>query len=259
VSVADDRSVDVPLKAKTSDLGVRTLSAFVMLFIFAAALLTGGDVWRGLVYLVGAVCFGELVRLVLYATRNWGIRIAGIVVGAFYIAEPTFQLSALPSYIIDERGRTIDLISPVSTIGVLLVVSLIGVVIATDVGAYFTGRTFGGPKIAPKISPSKTWSGLIGGMLTAGIWALLVAYLWLAIEGPPSSSFSRSNFLFAAIAGALLAIVAQAGDFLESWLKRRAGVKDSSRLIPGHGGVFDRIDGLLPVILFSGLMPFGPF
>jgi phosphatidate cytidylyltransferase len=245
--------------AKKSDLGTRAVSAVVMLFIFATALLTGGDVWRGLVYLVGAVCFGELVRLVLYATRNWGIRVAAILMGAFYIAEPTFQLSVMPSHIIDERGRTIDLISPVSTIGVLLVVSQIGVVIATDVGAYFTGRTFGGPKIAPKISPSKTWSGLAGGMFAAGLWGLLVAYLWLVIEGPSSSPFDRSNLLFAVVAGALLAIVAQAGDFLESWLKRRAGVKDSSRLIPGHGGVFDRIDGLLPVVLISGLLPFGPF
>jgi phosphatidate cytidylyltransferase len=257
--MADDNSVEVSVRAKTSDLGVRTLSAVVMLLIFATALLTGGDVWRGLVYLVGAVCFGEFVRLVLYATRNWGIRVAAIVVGAFYIAEPTFQLSVMPSYIIDERGRTIDLISPVSSIGVFLVVALIGVVIATDIGAYFTGRTLGGPKIAPKISPSKTWSGLAGGMLAAGLWALLVAYVWWAIEGPSSSWWDRSNFLFAAIAGALLAIVAQGGDFLESWLKRRAGLKDSSRLIPGHGGVFDRIDGLLPVVLFSGLLSFRPF
>lgn len=245
--------------ADKSDLAVRTLSAAVMLVIFAAALLTGGGAWRGLVYLVGAVCFAEVVRLVVYATRNWAIRAAAVIAGAFYIGEPTFQLSVLPSGIIDERGRTIDLISPVSTVGVLLVVSVIGVVIATDVGAYFTGRTIGGPKIAPSISPSKTWSGLMGGMLAAGLWALLVAYLWLVIEGPSASSDSRSNFFPAAVAGALLAIVAQAGDFLESWLKRRAGVKDSSSLIPGHGGVFDRIDGLLPVVLISGLLPFGPF
>ena len=245
--------------AKKSDLGIRALSAVIMLLIFVAALLTGGGVWRGLVYLVGAVCFGELVRLVLLATRNWGIGAAAIMAGALYIGGPTFQLSVLPSGIIDERGRTIDLISPVSTVGVLLVISLIGVVIATDVGAYFAGRTFGGPKIAPRISPSKTWSGLLGGMLAAALWGLLVAYLWLGIVGPSSSSSDRSNFLFAAIAGALLAIIAQAGDFFESWLKRRAGVKDSSRLIPGHGGVFDRIDGLLPVVLFGGVLPFGPF
>jgi phosphatidate cytidylyltransferase len=141
---------------------------------------------------------------------------------------------------------------------VLLLV--IAIVIATDTGAYFTGRAVGGPKIAPRISPSKTWSGLCGGMAAAAVVAALgiggVLYLVSGIgeRGPDlfGSLFSREAGI-AALAGAGLAIAAQAGDYIESWLKRRAGVKDSSNLIPGHGGVFDRVDGLLPVAIIVGV------
>jgi phosphatidate cytidylyltransferase len=106
---------------------------------------------------------------------------------------------------------------------------------ATDSCAYFAGRKFGGPKLAPGISPNKTWSGLIGGIagsvLTMVVFAALVD--------------ARGHLLAYAIIGAVLAIVAQAGDLFESYVKRRAGVKDSGTLIPGHGGILDRIDGLL--------------
>jgi phosphatidate cytidylyltransferase len=108
------------------------------------------------------------------------------------------------------------------------------VVILTDTGAYFSGRAIGGPKLSPALSPNKTWAGLLGGMVAALIGGALVgtalglprATLWL---------------------GAPLAVVSQAGDLYESALKRKAGVKDSGRLLPGHGGILDRIDGLIPV------------
>jgi phosphatidate cytidylyltransferase len=127
--------------------------------------------------------------------------------------------------------------------GLLAVLQIVSAVIATDVGAYFAGRTLGGPKIAPKISPSKTWAGLIGGMIAAGLvfvgWAMYVQAL--------------HPWTFA-VNGAVAAIIAQAGDFFESWMKRRAGVKDSGRLIPGHGGLFDRLDGLLAVSFVLGIL-----
>lgn len=129
--------------------------------------------------------------------------------------------------------------------GLQLLVWTMAVVWATDILAYFSGRHFGGPKLAPRISPNKTWSGLGGGMAGAGlVGALLAALFWRASPAP---------FL---LAGAGLAVVAQAGDFFESWLKRRAGVKDSGHLIPGHGGVMDRVDGLVPVSVVVAIFVF---
>ncbi len=117
--------------------------------------------------------------------------------------------------------------------GLHLMLWLVVVVVCTDVFAYLVGRTVGGPKLAPRISPGKTRSGLLGGIVAAGIAGALLAGLtgW----GPVS----------AGLCGGVLALVAQGGDLFESALKRRAGVKDSGSLIPGHGGVLDRLDGFL--------------
>jgi len=124
----------------------------------------------------------------------------------------------------------------------------IGLVIATDVGAYFAGRAIGGPKIAPKISPSKTWAGLFGGMVLAGLFVTIFANTALA-----EIAAVQKLQIEIVILAAGLAVVAQMGDFLESWLKRRAEVKDSGNLIPGHGGLFDRVDGLIAVLFVLGL------
>jgi phosphatidate cytidylyltransferase len=118
--------------------------------------------------------------------------------------------------------------------GLLAILFLFAVVWATDIFAYFVGRAIGGPKLAPAISPGKTWSGAIGGA-AAGVAA---GVLLAAIAG------GGVSFLTVA-AAAVLSAVSQAGDLLESWVKRRRGVKDSGSLIPGHGGVMDRVDGLV--------------
>jgi phosphatidate cytidylyltransferase len=107
---------------------------------------------------------------------------------------------------------------------------------ATDIFAYFAGRSIGGPKLAPKISPNKTWAGLFGGMVGAGLIGAAAAW-WLDIGDP---------FFWL---GAPMGLLAQLGDLYESRVKRKLGVKDSGSLIPGHGGVLDRLDGLLPVIV----------
>lgn len=104
---------------------------------------------------------------------------------------------------------------------------------ATDIGAYAAGRSIGGPKLMPKVSPNKTWAGLIGGVASAAAVGVGVS-LWLGYH----------PWGLALLSG-LLAVVAQAGDLGESWVKRRFGVKDSSNVIPGHGGVLDRVDGFL--------------
>lgn len=112
---------------------------------------------------------------------------------------------------------------------------------ATDIGAYFAGRAIGGPKLWPAISPNKTWAGLIGGVFAA---SLLAVALHFAVGLP----------LRLTLATPLLAVLAQGGDLYESWLKRRAGVKDSGKLLPGHGGVMDRLDGLVPVAPIAALL-----
>jgi phosphatidate cytidylyltransferase len=114
---------------------------------------------------------------------------------------------------------------------------------ATDVGAYVVGRAAGGAKLAPRISPGKTWSGLVGGMAWAAVVSAAVGY-----------AFDLGDTFALAGIGAGLAVVGQIGDLLESAAKRGAGVKDSGTLIPGHGGLLDRIDGLVAVLVVVALI-----
>jgi phosphatidate cytidylyltransferase len=137
--------------------------------------------------------------------------------GLLYVGIPTFALIWL-------RARPED--------GLLLAFWALSLVWATDIGAYFSGRAIGGPKIAPSISPNKTWAGLVGGMVSA----VLLSFVLNKFFGLPE---------MLVILSPLLTIFAQVGDFFESWMKRRAGVKDSGTLLPGHGGVLDRLDGLV--------------
>ncbi len=124
---------------------------------------------------------------------------------------------------------------------------LVAMVVATDIGAYMSGRTFGGPKIAPKISPKKTWAGLIGAIVAS----LCVTELFIRYD------FAFDTALLSYLTAVLIPVVAQAGDFLESWMKRRASIKDSSSLIPGHGGFLDRLDGFLAALpIFTLLKSF---
>ena len=116
-----------------------------------------------------------------------------------------------------------------------------GTVVVSDVLGYFAGRTFGGPKFWPAISPKKTWSGTIAGWIGAVIWALIMVLV------------TGSGDWWMLAAGPLIAFAGQMGDIAESWLKRRVGVKDSSNLIPGHGGVLDRFDAMSGAFLLMGV------
>jgi phosphatidate cytidylyltransferase len=231
------RYMAVPYAVRTSDLPVRIASAAVMLLLAGAAFAFGGQVLDTFIVVVALACFVEFILLVAGATASVSYRLAAIIAGALYVG--------LAAGILVGAGD-------------FLIVLVIGATVFTDTFAYFTGRSLGGPKIAPRISPSKTWAGLFGGMAGAALWVVL----WVvAIEGNVLGprfelgfALDGGNLGTAALLGAGLAVLAQAGDFFESWLKRRAGVKDSSRLIPGHGGVFDRVDGMLPVAITVGLI-----
>lgn len=213
---------DVDTPRKNADLPVRIVSAVVMVLIAGAALWLGGGVWALFVGLVAAGVLVEWSKLVMAFTEKPGARLAWHLGGLVYVGLAAFTLLILRS----------------PFFGPLPVVLIAGTVIAIDVWAYFVGRKFGGKKIAPAISPSKTWSGLFGAMFGAA----LVLF------------FTHGHDWRWALAGPPVAVVAQAGDFFESWMKRRAGVKDSGKIIPGHGGLFDRVDGLLAVLFVVGLV-----
>ena len=222
--------------------------AFVALILVAAAIaawewarLCGeGEVLQtGWALIASVVAVLLLVFLDEYGPAGWGIALAtvGIAVlssrqetessrwlpfGVFYLSLCFLALFWLRE---GDQGRVI-------------LFWLLAVIWAADCGAFFVGRSLGGPKLAPQISPNKTWSGLIGGAAAAALVAVIFAWLARAIWDlslPPQAG---------AASAAILALVGQAGDLLESALKRRFGQKDSSNLIPGHGGILDRIDSL---------------
>ncbi|MBF0392486.1 MAG: phosphatidate cytidylyltransferase, partial [Alphaproteobacteria bacterium] len=148
--------------------------------------------------------------------------------GVFYIGIPVTSLVWLRG--LPEGGRA-------------ALIWLFLVIWATDIGAYAAGRSIGGPLLAPRVSPKKTWAGLIGGMISAAVVGAVAARLLGHPSMLPLAAFSG-----------MMAVVAQIGDLGESWVKRRFGVKDSSNVIPGHGGVFDRVDGLIaaaPVVALA--------
>lgn len=241
-----------------SDLGTRTASAIVMIAVAGTALWLGGAVWIAFVCAVSVGVLYEWIRLARLATPGPGGRAAWNFAGMLYVGVGAAMLLFLHN---DAFTR-----APILT--------LLATVVAVDVGAYFTGRTLRGPKIAPSISPSKTWSGLMGGALGATLALFGAARMlqedaiWLTPEGPTSAAASCFGtqpcwyatagalplFGVCLLTGVLVAVCAQAGDFFESWMKRRAGLKDSGNLIPGHGGFFDRVDGLLAVLFVLGLM-----
>lgn len=215
--------------ARASDLGVRTLSAIVMVAIVGTALWLGGVAFGALISLVALGVVWEFWGMIRAFARTWPVRLAWLI---FALAYAGLAVAALW----DVRSHWA---APLFWTLLLLLI-----VWATDIGAYFTGRLIGGPKIAPRISPSKTWSGLGGGMLAATlVVALMVAFHF------NSMAAIVDNWSFVFLLGLPLPVIAQAGDFFESALKRAAGVKDSGKLIPGHGGLFDRVDGLLPVAI----------
>ena len=252
-----------------SDLGIRAAVGAALIVLALAALWIGG--W-GLWTLVTAIA--------LLAAAEWGglVRADGLRIGTALAVLAAALVCAAPAYWGTDRSSVALLlilalvlamvprcgaiacgIAYVGTAGIALlflraqpnglVLTLwtLAIVWATDIGGYFAGRTFGGPRLAPRISPSKTWSGLAGGVVAAAIVGGVIGWQ----GGLPRPSLWL---------GALLAVLAQAGDLFESGMKRRAGVKDSGRILPGHGGVLDRVDGALPVaILVAALVANGNF
>ncbi|WP_414471143.1 phosphatidate cytidylyltransferase [Microvirga sp. M2] len=192
-------------------------------------LLSGGSVAAG-----GAVALVTLVIGVLLAKgregRLWAA--SGFVYAAVIVLVP-------------------PLVRAYPEIGLLGLVWMFGVVWATDIAAYFTGRTLGGPKLCPAVSPKKTWSGFLGGLFAAILVGLLVVSVGERF-GLEHTLGAWSTIALSAVAS----VASQIGDLGESALKRHCDIKDSSHLIPGHGGVMDRLDGFWAVCLIVGLVLF---
>lgn len=186
---------------------ITLFAACVPLAILAPPPLAAGPSFLVLGLIAGAGFFSTIV------TRN-----PRLGIGIAYVSLPTLALV----YLRGEGG------------GLLLTLWVLATVWTTDIGAYAAGRTIGGPKLAPSVSPNKTWAGLIGGVLSAFALGLALS-VWADLP------------FQLAVASPILAVIAQIGDLYESALKRQAGVKDSGNLLPGHGGVLDRLDGLVPV------------
>lgn len=199
---------------RLSPIGVATM-------VVAPTVVGVGAVWgvpHGLaVVAVATLLVGIAARLASAANPTW------LAAGVAYVGAPCLALGWIRN--MPEDGR-------------LTLLWVLGLVWATDTGAYFAGRKIGGPRLAPRISPNKTWAGLFGGMAGAALVSLAASTL-----------FADASLVAAALLGGALAVVEQAGDLFESAVKRSFGVKDSSNLIPGHGGVLDRVDGLLSVSL----------
>ena len=201
-----------------SELAKRSMVGALLVMVALAAAVLGGYAFVALVALAACVIFYEWRRIV----SGWGF---GWQVSGFIYA----LVPALALLWIRERFQVNG-----APLGAELLLWVFITTWSVDIGAYFAGRTIGGPKLAPAISPNKTWAGLVGGMIAAALFGGLWVYLlqlphilyWLA---PP------------------FAVAAQLGDLFESWLKRRAGVKDSGTWLPGHGGALDRLDGLVVV------------
>lgn len=253
-------------QAPASELRIRILSGIVMIAVAVTALWLGGIAFWGLASLLAVLMMVEWASMAK-AARWQGIlgaaMVAGLMVTAFPFSDPLVLavygdrliaqtvdlvgLGAILLAVMSFRARlgagilyaTIPAVALVflrgqAGQGLMLALWTLTLVWATDIGAFFAGRAIGGPKLAPKLSPNKTWAGLIGGMAAAAIIGAGVAWA----GGLP---------LFCWVAGAPLAVAAQTGDLFESWLKRRSGVKDSGNILPGHGGVLDRLDGVVPV------------
>jgi phosphatidate cytidylyltransferase len=185
---------------------------FVLLAIVVLMMLSGAPALTVIVALL-PVFLCALVVGSFASQGTWG------AFGMIYAAMPALAVATI-------RGS--------DNAGLIAVIFLYAVVWGTDIFAYFIGRAIGGPKLAPRISPGKTWSGAIGGTLcglAAGTAVVVIAGI-------------GAGFMFA-VAALVLSIASQIGDLFESWIKRRFGAKDSSNIIPGHGGVMDRIDGLV--------------
>jgi phosphatidate cytidylyltransferase len=255
----------VGVKPESSNLWMRVLAAAVMAPLAILLAWAGGWFWAALATLAAIGMYIEWLSIVgtqqsrLAASGVAALLIAGICLalehhgGALVVygiglvavvlltrGDRRWPVSGLLYAVVAQIAAVLVRQDPVWGWSALLFVML--VVWATDIGGYFAGRTIGGPKLWVRVSPKKTWAGAIGGLTGS----LIVA------AGFAASGIGRMVSML--LLAAALSVVSQLGDLFESAVKRRFGVKDSSHLIPGHGGVLDRIDGFVAAIVLAAII-----
>ena len=252
-----------PSKAKWGALGTRAATAAVMIPVVLLATWTGGVWFAALVTIIGIGASLEWVRIVFDDSRLQlavfviSVIVATLLLSRFSILSAMAVIAFLWSaslMVAGATGKRINLwtffglpyialpmlafvsLRASADYGLLAVLWIFAVVWLADTLAYFFGRSIGGPKMAPRISPNKTWAGLAGAVVGGALGSLCVA-LWGGL----------GNLPMLLVLGAVFAVIGQLGDLYESAAKRRRGIKDSGSIIPGHGGVLDRIDALMTV------------
>lgn len=229
-----------------SDLHKRILTAIVLLCVLAGAF-SAGDI--GILVFLSVFCgviLWEVAKMVSVGMPMVWACLGGVAMfasGFVHFVAPSLAAVLIAALAALTVSRVLGMVFVVLTLAFFsyftmfvgfpaMAASLVGIVIATDVGGYFCGRFIGGPKVAPKLSPKKTWAGVIGGWISA---VIVVQFLSL----PVVSGWAEIGVTV------MFSVASQIGDFSQSALKRRFDVKDSSALLPGHGGFFDRCDGFI--------------
>ena len=250
-----------------SDLRVRIISAAMMASVGALEIWLGGPTFLVLVLLATGAMIWELARLTAPDAPTMAVALGVLAALVMGLAETfpsgtTLTLLLLPMVAFLITPRKDRLIAAAYALaltvaghglfvlrdgtGSIAVVWVVSIVVVSDIAGYFAGRTLGGPKFWPKVSPKKTWSGTIAGWIGA---AAIGAVFW-------KMGYGGAGLI---VLSPMVAFAGQMGDIAESWIKRRAGVKDASNLIPGHGGVMDRFDALtgamVAVMLLRLVMP----
>ncbi|MEZ2406238.1 phosphatidate cytidylyltransferase [Bosea sp. RCC_152_1] len=257
----------------SGELKRRVVSALVLAAVVLALTLWGGWPFRLVWVLVAGIVAYEWLSIVSRGNAvaaGAGVVVAGLALSFLPIAPAALAgataaaalIGALAAPFVRARlalelcgvayALAFALITPAlrdwPVVGLALILWSFAVVWLTDIAAYFTGRSFGGPKLMPRVSPKKTWSGAIGGTL-AGTVAGTLIWSFATLGAPGANGWVIAASLAASVAS-------QAGDLFESALKRRFDTKDSSHLIPGHGGFLDRLDGYWAVLVLAGLALF---
>ena len=254
-----------------ADLLPRAASALALMMVAFLSIWQGGLIFD-LIWLAASLAVGCEWQGLIAAPR---LRLRQLLVGlalglaAFFVRKAQFEsawailtLAAVSAAAIAGAERrlwafggvlyagifflAVTFLESTPAYGIRVILWLFAIVWGTDVFAYFGGRMIGGAKLWPRISPSKTWSGTLTGVTMGATLGTLVAFM----AGPTSERGWIPLFLL----GLIVAAVSQAGDIYESWIKRHFGVKDSSRLIPGHGGFMDRLDGFIAAAVFVALV-----
>ncbi|MGJ8604777.1 MAG: phosphatidate cytidylyltransferase [Marivita sp.] len=243
---------------KWDDLAPRLFSAVAMVGIGALGVWLGGLWFHALIAIVVGLMVWELVKM-LDTARSKSALVLGVVAGLVSMvaveipAAFALPLLLMPSMLglsrMEQGGVTYAVFTALILLagyglmtlrddfGLTWMIWLLLVVVVTDIAGYFAGRLIGGPKLWPRVSPKKTWSGTVAGWAGSAVVAVFFA----------SGTNAGIGLIGVSIA---VSMASQIGDIAESAIKRRAGVKDSSRLIPGHGGLLDRFDGMLGAALF---------